>query len=177
MKPVKRIAMSGIGTALGVLCLMAVVYLPTMNVAFSFLAGACVTLSFLADFRSWGWSLLSFFAAATLAVVLTGNVVELLPFCVFFGPFAWLKLLVDEKIPIRAVRWVLKFVWVNLSLVAMYFLFRAFLLNAEEFEVFVRQYWWLTLLVVNLLTVPYDYLLRETNAFLKKYLAKFFNRP
>ena len=176
MKLTKRIAISGIGSAFGVLCLLAVAYIPTMNIAFSFLAGLFATLGFVADFRCWGWSLLSLFATGTLGILLTGNVVELIPFCVFFGPFAWLKLFADEKIRFRAVRWILKFFWVNLSLVVMYVLIRTFLLNTEEFETFVRQYWWVALLLANLLALPYDYLLKETNATLKKYLGKFLFR-
>lgn len=91
---------------------------------------------------------LFYLASCLLGFLLTYNKVEIITYIMFFGMYSIIKYCIEVKLENRIVQILIKFIYFNVSLAAMYFIVRLFLT--------LKIYWWM-ILGVQVLFLIYDY--------------------
>jgi len=92
--------------------------------------------------------ILFYVASCFLGFVLTFNKIEIITYIMFFGIYSIMKYLVEKKIENRAIEIVIKFIYFNISLLAMYFIVNRFIT--------IKLFWWMVI-GVQIIFFVYDY--------------------
>lgn len=91
---------------------------------------------------------LFYVASCLLGFLLTFNKVEIITYIMFFGIYSIIKYLIEKKVRNKVSEIAVKFIYFNISLLAMYFVVKMFI----TFKLF----WWM-ILGVQILFFIYDY--------------------
>ena len=113
----KKIALSGIITALGAVSLFLENIVPTGKIGFYVFAGFLLSIVIIECGLIYGW--ISFSAVSMLAVLIVPDKIAVTPYVLFFGIYSLIKSHI-EKIDKNSVQWILKFLYFNLSLYILY---------------------------------------------------------
>lgn len=153
MKRSAKIALCGVLGALAVVCMMLTV-IPVSTLALTALAGIILMPIALEAGVKWGFA--AYAAAGVLTFFIAPDFEAKLLFLAFFGYYPTLKLLVD-RLPSKAVAWVLKLLLFNAAVVAVYLLLM-FVggLEPDEFEVFGVNMPLVLLGLANVVFVVFD---------------------
>ncbi len=89
-----------------------------------------------------------YLASCVLGFVLTFNKVEFIIYVIFFGLYSLVKHIVEIKLLSKKTQFLVKYVFFNLSLIAMYFSVRLFIA--------LKLFWWM-IVGAQLLFLVYDY--------------------
>ncbi|MBR0415247.1 MAG: hypothetical protein IJI67_09280 [Clostridia bacterium] len=101
-------------------------------------------------------------ATAILSFLLSGNKEPALLYAMFFGYFPILRTVLQQKIRLRAVRWVIKFVVFNIAMAAAYLLLvYVFGMPLEEMEGIGKYTIYVLLAGGNLLMVAVDFCIEK----------------
>lgn len=87
-------------------------------------------------------------ASCLLGFFLAFNKVEIITYIIFFGMYSAIKYWIEIKIENRIIQMSMKSIYFNISLLAMYFVIRMFII--------LKIFWWM-ILVVQILFLIYDY--------------------
>ncbi|MBQ6380387.1 MAG: hypothetical protein IJJ41_02140 [Clostridia bacterium] len=113
-------------------------------------------------------SLWIYLATAGLAFLLSGNKEPALLYALFFGYFPILKDVLQRKVKFRAVRWVIKFIVFNLSMVVVYLLLiYVFGMPLEEMEGLGKYTVYVLLAGGNLLMIVVDFCIEKLSVLYK----------
>jgi len=118
----RKIAFAGIFTGVSVVLLYISAMMPTGKLTLYFLASLPVAIS-IVEFGS-GAGISVYFAACILASLVTGNILGVVPFALFFGHYPIFKYYI-EKGRKAAAEVLLKLAVFNMSALLWYLLFRA----------------------------------------------------
>lgn len=147
----KRIALSGILLALSAITIFAATIIPTNRISLYALSSFFISIIIIEYGARYGWifyiasSLLSFLAVR-------GNLMALLPFVFFFGIYGLVKYYI-EMLNNLGFEYILKLLYFNVSLTAVFLLFKEFLLDSIK----VPLPWWLVIIAVEIVFIIYDY--------------------
>ena len=101
-------------------------------------------------------------ATAILSFLLSGNKEPAVLYAMFFGYFPILRTVLQQKIRLRAVRWVIKFVVFNIAMAAAYLLLvYVFGMPLEEMEGIGKYTIYVLLAGGNLLMVAVDFCIEK----------------
>lgn len=103
---------------------------------------------------------LFYIASCLLGFFLTFNKVEIITYIIFFGMYSLVKYLIEIKIYNIIVQYLIKFVYFNISLLAMYLVVRIF--------INLKLLWWM-ILGAQILFFIYDYAFTQ---FINYYIDK-----
>ena len=125
-----RVALGGIVAALCIVIMFLTGVLPALYIAAPMAAGLLMII--LVEEVSVGWAWLTYLAVSLLALIVTFDKEAALMFILFFGYYPMLRLYL-EKIKLKPVRTVCKFLFFNLFLVLDY-LATVYVLGLPTFE-------------------------------------------
>lgn len=91
---------------------------------------------------------LFYVASCILGIFLTFNKVEIITYIMFFGIYSIVKHLIEKKNFNKAVEFVIKFIYFNISLLVMYLIIKTFIT--------LKIFWWM-IIGVQILFIVYDY--------------------
>lgn len=118
MKRTKKIALSGISTALATIFLVFGNYIPLLDYSFYLLSSLCLTIPFATKEVKWG--LLSFAVSTILGMIFVPNLMVMFSFFAFFGPYAMLAGIMRLKKVKNFLQYIIKGVFFALSIFLMY---------------------------------------------------------
>lgn len=165
MKTSKRIALSGIASALSTMFLIVSVYIPLMDMSFMVLASLAILIPIAKnDYVGAG---LAYLSTSILGLLITGQVFGILPFVVFFGLHPILLSLIQKwKLP-EFIGILIKLIFANLAI----FVAWQFLGLAINIRDFIFPYW-LIALVGSLGFLLYDWLMMRLKMIFNYYIDK-----
>lgn len=166
MKTSRRIALSGIASALSTMFLIVSVYIPLMDMSCMVLASLSLLIP-IAKNDYFGASL-AYLSASILGLLTTGNVLGILPYVIFFGLHPILvSLVIKWHLPV-ILQLVIKLVFANLAIfLAWRFLGLVLVISEFEFP------YWLIALVGSLGFILYDWLIVRLKMIFNYYIDKF----
>lgn len=176
MNNTKKIVFCGLMAALATV-VMLVAYFPYLTYAVPAMASLCIMVCLIE--LGTKWAFMAYLASVLPVFLITENEAKLL-YIVFFGFYPVVKVII-EKIKIRALEWILKFLLFNSIIVVTYFVLSKLTgIQIEEIS-FVGGYTIALLLIMgNLVFFFYDiciermatlYMVRLHNT-VKKYLSR-----
>lgn len=92
--------------------------------------------------------ILFYIASCFLGFFLTFNKIEIITYIMFFGIYSIIKYLVEKKIENRIIEIAVKFIYFNISLLAIYFTVKIFIT--------IKIFWWM-IIGAEILFFIYDY--------------------
>ena len=119
MKQSKKIAISGIATAIASTFLVLGNYLSVLDYSFYILSSLCLVLPFIT--KEWWWSVLSLIATCVIGFLLAPSFMQMMIYVLFFAPYAIIlgfTLIFNVK---PTVSYIVKEVFYALSIVLIYF--------------------------------------------------------
>jgi hypothetical protein len=141
----RRIAFAGIFTGLAAVLIYISTLLPTGKLTLYLLSSLPVAFTII-EFGS-GAGILVYFAACILSALITGNIMGIVPFALFFGHYPVFKYFI-EKGRGAAAEVCLKLAVFNLSLFLWYILFRGLFMEALPVQYFSNNILIIALAVV-----------------------------
>lgn len=92
--------------------------------------------------------ILFYVASCFLGFVLTFNKIEIITYIMFFGIYSIIKYIIEKKIENKAIEIIIKFIYFNVTLLAMYFIVNRFIT--------IKLFWWM-IIGVQIIFFIYDY--------------------
>lgn len=132
----RRIAFTGIFTGLAAVLIYISTLMPTGKFTLYFLSSLPVAFTII-EFGS-GAGILVYFAACILTALITGNILGIVPFALFFGHYPVFKYFI-EKGRGAAAEICLKLAIFNISLLLWYILFRELFMEALPVQYFSNK--------------------------------------
>jgi hypothetical protein len=150
MKRTQRIALSGISGALGLAALAGAAFVPTANAAFWAVAALCLLIPMADNSKtSIIFAVLVFTVISALALLISGNFFELLPFIGFVGPYTVIWYFLNgTKLPMF-IKYIIEYVLLFLGIWLTYTLIKELAFeHVQAIDDFVRDKWWLGLIII-----------------------------
>lgn len=164
----RKISITAISTALAIISFAGSIFIPILNVVLAVLASFFVVIPV---FYNLGikYSILCYLVTSALGFVLFGSyVVQMLLNVVFIMPFTIAKIIVDKHSN-KTARILIKYICANLLAAVMIALI--YILSNEFFNENLK-YWWIVIIVVELMVIPYDYVLDQGLKVIKGIIIK-----
>ncbi len=122
-------------------------------------------------------SILIFVSTAVLSLFLSANKEPAVLYAAFFGYYSILRELLEEKVKIKVVKWMIKFVVFNASVVAAYaVLIYVFGMPLDELGGFGKYSLFILLALGNLLFLVYDFAVKRIEFIYLKVWQKRFHK-
>lgn len=155
MKRSHIIALSGISCALTLICVVCSIYVEFMTLTFAVLAAICVSIPLTQNY--WIGGILSYVASSILAFLI-GNI-NSLPFILFFGAYALIQWLLEQKLYTRiknkmirfSAGYLIKLAYFEGVIAIFWFLFNALIPTLILFGKTIK----LTYLIIALAGIPF----------------------
>ena len=160
-----KIALSGITVAISVLCLVAAFFIPYGS--FTFLILSSMALLIPLSKRFYFYSLLTYIATALFALII-GIFMPFTPYALFFGLHPILTVFMRDKKVNKILAIAIKHIFYNGSIIAIYFITKSIL----TFPTFLIDYWYVTIIALNLILFVYDELLQRLTLKIEKYIDR-----
>ena len=178
MKKSLGIALAGIGSALALLSLIGAAFLPTANIAFWTFATLCVMIPAFIDARSFIYSLLSFLVVSALALIITGNFLQILPFSLMFCPYAFAWFFFKNKKFSIVIKYLFEYIIFFILITCCYFFLKWLIApQMNEIDEFLLKWWWIIIIILFGFLPLYNFVLNQgkiliKNTFLKANIRK-----
>ena len=154
MKQSKKIAISGIATAMASVFLVLGNYLSVLDYSFYILSSICLILPFIT--KEWWWSVLSLIATSVIGFLLAPNLMQMMIYVLYFAPYAIIlgfTLIFNVK---PTIAYIVKEVFYAISITLMYF-FSTVFVEVNEWNL---PLWTLILGAIILMNV-YDFCMQR----------------
>jgi hypothetical protein len=123
----RKVAFTGIFTGIAVVLLYISAIIPTGKLTLYFLASLPVAVTII-EFGA-GAGIAVYFAACLLSALITGNILGIVPFVLFFGHYPVFKYFIEKRRK-AAVELLLKLTVFNISIFIWYLLFKELFISA-----------------------------------------------
>ncbi|HHY23815.1 MAG TPA: hypothetical protein GX527_06190 [Clostridiaceae bacterium] len=149
----KKIALSGVMSAIAVLCLLFATIMPTGKLSFYVLSSFFVSVIIIEYGTKPGW--VFYIITNLLAYILIPDKIRIIPYTVFFGAYGILKYYI-EKFNNIVLEYILKYIYFNACLaIALIFLreiiAKGITLNKIKFPL------WTVIILLEVIFIIYDY--------------------
>lgn len=171
-----NVALCGVVSALGVVIMMITAIIPTTTYAMPALAGLISTVLVIEINKKW--ALASYFVISVLSLLLVPDKEAVAFYILFFGYYPIYKQIIESKINLALLQWVLKIAVFSISAVAVYYIAILLLgVPTDEFVIFGVNLPLVFLLVGILIFMMYDnamsgIIISYVNKFRKKLFGK-----
>lgn len=154
----RKISISAISVSLAVIALTGSVFIPYVNIVLAVIASLFVIMPLLSNV-GLKYTILCYLVTATLGMLLfSGFLSQMLFAIIFIMPYTIIKTAFADKITDRVKRITIRYICANILMAI--FIGLAYLLTYEFFSYYV-QYWWIVIIAVQLLVIPYDFVLNQ----------------
>jgi len=147
---VRKLSLGGILAAMAVICVFLASILPTSRISFYVLSSFFVSVLIIESGIKNGW--IFYFATSFLAFSVVSIKIRALPYIMFFGLYGIIKYYI-EKLNNRIFEIVLKLIYFNLSLAAIYFITKELFLQDME----IKLQLWAIAVILQIVFIIYDY--------------------
>ena len=173
MKKSFGIALTGIASALALLSLIGAAFLPTANIAFWAVATLCVMIPVFIDAKSIIFSLLSYLVVSVLALVITIDFLQILPFSIIFCPYALFWVFFKNKNLKTIIRYFLEYIIFIVLIIIWYFSLKWLVATQmNKIDEFLLRWWWLIAIVLVGFLPLYDFVLNQGRVLVRHTFAK-----
>lgn len=145
-----KVAFGGILTALSIIFLYLASYAPYLKITMFFLSGLLVAVSLIEKGIRTAW--LVYVASSLLSLLVIGNMTAFMPYICFFGLYPLVKYYIEKKNE-NILQLVLKVLFCNLSLFALYFIWVKLLSIKVAFSIPLIY----ILIIIQPIFLLYDY--------------------
>lgn len=127
----KKIALAGISSAMATFLLVVSVYVPMIDTTCKMLASLALLLS--VSKNNHRCAVLAYLATSILGLILTGNIIHVLQFALFFGFHPILISILNQAQAPKMMKTIIKLIYANIALYIVY-LIVGFTLDFLSFE-------------------------------------------
>lgn len=168
-----RIAFGGIVSALCVLLMFSAGILPFVTYAFPMISGLLIYAVSYECGKKTG--IAAYVSVSALLLMLSPDKESAFMFAFFFGYYPIFSVFLD-RIKSKAVRWILRFLVFNISMVVSYYILMEVMVAVDS-EEFTKASMIVLLALGNVLLVLYEFMFRKlTDKYVKVYRKKIFRR-
>ena len=131
MRKSAKTALGGIIAALSVVLMLLSSVIPFMQYALPAIAGTLMIIMVIEVGK--GWAFAAYSSVSFLSLILLADKEAAMMYVAFFGWYPILKPIIESRIKLRFIQWILKFLSFNTALISAYFfLFSVFGLKPED---------------------------------------------
>ncbi|MCX8130059.1 MAG: hypothetical protein N3I35_08175 [Clostridia bacterium] len=146
----KKLALTGIMTALAVIILFLATIMPTNRISLYALSSFFIAIVIIEFGVKTGW--IFYFSSGILAFIIIQFKIRLIPYVIFFGIYGLIKYYI-EKINNYFVEIILKILYFNISLAVSFYLVKEIFLEGLE----IKFPWWIAVVILEVVFIVYDY--------------------
>lgn len=176
MNKTSKTTLGALTAAMSVIIMLLTV-VPVMTYCAPMVAGALLLMIVIEMDKKWAMGI--FAAAGTLSMILAADKEAAVLYIMFFGYYPVIKAVLESKIKIRAVEWLVKFAFFNVTMISAYLIIVKVLALPMDDMNDLGKYAWLILLGAGNVMFPiYDMTLSRCvllyNARIRKIVRKVF---
>lgn len=152
-----KIALGGIVSALCIISMFLTGIFPILSILLPMISG--VFMMIIVSEINISWAFLTYIAVSLLSIIVTFDKEAVLLFIMFFGNYPIIRFIID-RIPYKILKWILKFLIFNVSVLTFFYL-TTYLLGItaflEEIQSIGKYGTPIMLIIVNFMFLLYDY--------------------